>query len=249
MATLLPWLEADDAFPDPRDALADPPGLLAAGGDLSPARLLTAYRAGIFPWFSDDQPILWWSPDPRCVIAPDDFRPSRSLRQQLRRGGWQFSVDRAFAEVIAACAAPRAYTDNTWITADIRAGYEGLHRLGHAHSVEVWHHGELAGGLYGVAAGGMFCGESMFSRRTDASKLAFWALMTLASAWRLPCVDCQLVNDHLLSLGAGPVPRDDYLALLRQRRDLPAPDWSSAAGLLAAAGFPTVDFTVQIMDN
>lgn len=236
----LPWLDAgaDTGFPDPERALTAPPGLLALGGDLSPARLRLAYQRGIFPWFGEDDPILWWSPDPRCVIAPDRFQPSRSLRQQLRRGGWRITTDQAFAEVIRACAAPRAYADSTWISADIIAGYTALHALGEAHSVEVWHDDELAGGLYGVGVGRLFCGESMFSRRTDASKLAFWALMRLGAAWRLPLIDCQLENSHLLSLGAVMVSRRDYLGCLAAVRDLPAPDWREAADLLRAEGFP-----------
>lgn len=238
MRTALPWLEADSAFPDPAEALTQPAGLLAAGGDLSPARLLQAYRAGIFPWYSAGDPILWWSPDPRCIIVPERFQPSRSLRQRLRQDGWAISVDLAFASVIAACAEPRSYADDTWISPDIQAGYSALHHLGHAHSIEVWQHDKLVGGLYGMGTGRIFCGESMFSRVSDASKLAFWALMSLAREWRLPCIDCQLENEHLLRLGAFPVPRQDYLALLHAHRDQPAPDWCQAAALLAADGFP-----------
>lgn len=237
MTAALRWLDAETGFPDPEQALANPPGLLAIGGDLSPARLLQAYRSGIFPWFSDGDPILWWSPDPRCVIVPDDFRPSRSLRQRLRQGGWRFSVDRAFDRVIAACAEPRPYTDSTWISPDIQAGYRALHDLGHAHSIEVWRDGALVGGLYGVAVGQMFCGESMFSRCNDASKLAFWALMSLAQRWRLALIDCQLENSHLTSLGAGPVSRHDYLQLLARVRDLPSPDWLEAEAQLQHTGF------------
>ncbi len=237
MTAALPWLDADSVFPDPGQALAHPPGLLAAGGDLSPQRLLQAYRNGIFPWFSPGDPILWWSPDPRCVISPEHFQPSRSLRQRLRQGRWRFSVDRVFDEVIAACAAPRAYADGTWISPDIQAGYRALHALGHAHSLEVWQDDELVGGLYGVAVGRMFCGESMFSRRTDASKLAFWALMQLGRHWRLPLIDCQLENAHLLSLGAVICPRPDYLQALQQLRDQPSPDWLEAEAVLDHTGF------------
>lgn len=237
MTAALPWLDADTVFPDPGQALANPPGLLAVGADLSPQRLLQAYRHGIFPWFSAGDPILWWSPDPRCVIVPDSFQPSRSLRQRLRQDGWRFSVDRAFADVIAACAAPRVYADGTWISPDIQTGYISLHALGHAHSIEVWRDDELVGGLYGVTVGRMFCGESMFSRCTDASKLAFWALMQLGRHWRLPLIDCQLENSHLLSLGAGAISRHDYLQILAQVRDQPTPDWLEAEAVLDHTGF------------
>ena len=238
MNAALPWLDAETGFPDPERALVSPPGLLALGGDLSPQRLRQAYHQGIFPWFGEDDPILWWSPDPRCVIMPDQFRPSRSLRQQLRRGGWRLSVDRAFARVIRACAEPRAYADGTWISTDIISGYCGLHDQGDAHAIEVWQDNELVGGLYGVSVGRIFCGESMFSLRTDASKLAFWALMRLGTRWRLPLIDCQLENSHLVSLGAGLVSRHDYLSCLAGARDLPAPDWTQAEDLLAGEGFP-----------
>ncbi len=237
MNAALPWLDAETGFPDPERALANPPGLLALGGDLSPQRLQQAYRHGIFPWFSEDDPILWWSPDPRCVIAPASFQPSRSLRRTLRQGGWSFTVDRAFADVISACAEPRPYADSTWISPEIMAGYTALHELGQAHSIEVWHDDELVGGLYGISVGRMFCGESMFSRRSDASKLAFWALMSLATSWHLPLVDCQLENSHLVSLGASLISRHDYLTCLAMARDLPAPDWHTAETRLAAAGF------------
>lgn len=237
MNAALPWLDAETGFPDPERALVSPPGLLALGGDLSPQRLRQAYHQGIFPWFSEGDPILWWSPDPRCVIAPPSFSPSRSLRRSLRQGSWRLSTDRCFEQVMRACAAPRPYADSTWISEDIIAGYCSLHTLGQAHSIEVWHDDELAGGLYGVSVGRIFCGESMFSRRNDASKIAFWALMSLGSAWRLPLIDCQLENSHLASLGAGPVSRRDYLACLRSVRDQPSPDWCHAGLHLQAAGF------------
>lgn len=234
----LPWLAGDSPFPDPSTARVDPPGLLAAGGDLSPQRLRAAYRNGIFPWSMPGAPLLWWSPDPRCVFRPADFRPSRSLRKALRQPGWQLSVDRAFAAVVAGCAAPRRDSDDTWITGDMAAAYERLHRLGEAHSVEVWRDGALVGGLYGVGCGRLFCAESMFSRVSNASKLALWALLDLARAWRLPLVDAQLENPHLLSLGADRLPRRHYLITLETVRDLPAPDWTTAEARLACAGFP-----------
>lgn len=232
MSRPLPWLDRDTPFPDPAEALETPAGLLAVGGDLSPERLIAAYRDGIFPWFQDDDPILWWSPEPRCVIAPDRFKPSRSLRQRARQGGLRISCDQAFARVIAACAQPRPYADDTWITTDIQAAYCRLHDRGLAHSVEVWAGRELVGGLYGVAVGGLFCGESMFAHCTDASKLAFWALMTLCAHWRQPWVDCQLVNPHLLSLGAETMSRADWRHQLATRRDLPLPDWQQAGAIL-----------------
>lgn len=237
MAIQLPWLDQSLRFPLPAQALREPDGLLAAGGDLSPQRLLEAYRNGIFPWFSEDDPILWWSPDPRCVFYPAKFTPSRSLRKSLRNTAWRISVDQAFARVMASCAAPRTYADDTWISADIIAGYCALHEQGHAHSIEVWHDDELVGGLYGVAVGGLFCGESMFSVKTDASKIAFWALMCIARDAGWPVVDAQFENPHLMSLGAEMVPRTVYLAHLSQVRDLPAHDWASAGGALQRGGF------------
>lgn len=237
MTTPLPWLSGDDPFPAPEQALDYPDGLLAAGGEASVARLQMAYRAGIFPWSSAGEPLLWWSPDPRCVIDPASFRPSKSLIKTRRASAWRFSCNQAFTQVIAACAAPRAYADETWITADIQAGYQHLHRCGWAQSIEVWYDDVLVGGLYGVTVGGVFCGESMFSRRRDASKLAFWALMSLCHAWRVEWVDCQLENEHLLSLGATLMTRSDYLKILAKQPDTPALPWSQAPILLATAGF------------
>lgn len=237
MTRQLPWLEANTPFPAPELAWSDPPGLLAAGGDLSLPRLQAAYRHAIFPWYSAGDPILWWSPDPRCVIAPAQFQASRSLRKQARQPDWAFSVNRAFTNVVSACAEPRAYAQETWINTDIVQAYTALHHAGAAHSIEVWHKHTLVGGLYGVSVGRMFCGESMFSRRTDASKLAFSALMTLSKHWQLPLVDCQLENPHLVSLGAKMMMRSDYLDILHSVRDQPMPDWSQAPELLAEAGF------------
>src|SRR5579871_3101478 len=173
----LRWIDPGDppeAFPEVSSALSDPDGLLAVGGDLSPARLLYAYRHGIFPWYHGEQPILWWSPDPRAVLFPPEVHVSRSLRQCMAAGGYRLSFDEAFGEVMSACGGPRANQPEggTWITPAMQVAYMALHRLGHAHSVEIWMDGELAGGLYGIALGRVFFGESMFSRRTDASKLA-----------------------------------------------------------------------------
>lgn len=221
----LTWLDAAPVFPPVSQALPEPDGLLAAGGDLSRARLLTAYREGLFPWCGRDEPLLWWSPSSRCLISPADFQPARSLRQRARQPGWAVSIDRCFADVVRACAAARDIRPETWIGNDFIAGYLALHRSGHAHSVEIWHERELVGGLYGVSVGGVFCGESMFSLRSDASKLAFWALMTWLADAGVTCVDCQLENPHLLSLGAGMQPRADYLRQLHALRDRPAPAW------------------------
>ncbi len=210
----LPLLDADepDSFPPPARALAEPNGLLAFGGDLSPARLLAAYRNGIFPWFSANEPILWWSPDPRCVFDTTRLRPNRSLRRALRGSTWQITADHAFAQVIRACAMPRADHTGTWITADMIDAYIALHALGHAHSVEVWDAGELVGGIYGVAIGHLFCGESMFSTRSNGSKVALMALARWLRQWRFPLLDAQVVNPHLLGLGAREIPRAQFVA-------------------------------------
>ncbi len=211
----VPWLDAGDppaALPDPRKARDEPNGLLAAGGSLEPAWLLGAYRRGIFPWFSAGQPILWWSPDPRCVLEPAGFTPSRSLRQSIRTRGYETRLDTDFAAVIEGCAAPRPGADGTWITGSMRRAYLALHRLGHAHSIETWHAGRLVGGLYGIRIGGLFCGESMFSLERDASKVAFARLIDYALDGGIELIDCQLPTPHLASLGARTVPREEFLA-------------------------------------
>lgn len=207
------------ALPDPGTALEVPNGLLAAGGALTPEWLLGAYRRGIFPWFAAGEPILWWSPDPRAVFRPDRFRPSRSLRQSLRHRGYEARVDGAFGAVIRGCAAPRDGDPGTWITEAMIAAYEELHRLGHAHSVEVWRGDALVGGLYGVRLGRLFCGESMYSRATDASKVALVHLMAVAQRTGIELVDCQLPNPHLRSLGAETVPREAFLVEVRRLVD------------------------------
>lgn len=215
----LPWIPPDappDAFPPPEAASDDPPGLLAAGGDLSPERLEAAYRRGIFPWYSDGEPILWWSPDPREVLFPDEFRRTRSLAKRERNGGFEVRFDTDFASVIEACAAPRAHEQGTWITAGMQAAYIGLHRRGLAHSVETWRGGRLVGGLYGVQLGAGFCGESMFSREPDASKVALSALVRRCLACGIAFIDCQARTEHLRSLGSRPVPRAEFLRLLAQ---------------------------------
>jgi leucyl/phenylalanyl-tRNA--protein transferase len=193
--------------------MSTPEGLVAVGGDLSAARLLEAYRRGIFPWFNAGQPILWWSPDPRALLYLDSFRPSRSLRKSLRQRGYEVSFDRAFTEVIGACAGPRSGKSGrgTWITPGMRVAYIRLHEMGRAHSIETWHEGRLVGGLYGVALGGAFFGESMFSRATDASKVALATLVARLRELDYDFIDCQIPSPHVMSLGAVAVPRTRFL--------------------------------------
>ena len=220
------WLSPQDApewFPPTDQALEEPPGLLAAGGDLSPERLLAAYRRGIFPWYSPGQPVLWWSPDPRAVLFPEEFHCSRSLARTLRRGHFSLSLDRDFAAVIDGCAAPRRGSPGTWITSEMRSAYLKLHALGAAHSVEVWQAGALAGGLYGVRLGGVFFGESMFSRVRDASKAALAHLVAVCRSNALAVIDCQLPSQHLTSLGSRTIPRSQFQALLREHAGAAAP--------------------------
>ena len=198
-------------FPDPQQALNEPNGLLAVGGDLTSTRLLAAYQHGIFPWFSPGEPILWWSPDPRCVFRTDAIHVSRSLRRQLRACDWALSADRAFDDVVRACAAPRADAEGTWIVPAMRVAYGRLHRMGHAHSVEVWQGDNLVGGIYGIAIGRMFAGESMFSRASGGSKIALLALARALQRWEFPLLDAQVPNPHLMSLGAIELPRAEFL--------------------------------------
>ena len=222
----LPLLDDQDPqFPAITQALAEPEGLLAVGGNLEPHTLVRAYYSGIFPWFSEGQPILWWSPNPRCVLRPDAFHMSRSLARARRRYPWCFTVNRAFEAVIQHCATSRAAADGTWITPAMVQAYIRLHREGHAHSFEVWLDGELAGGLYGVRIGGLFCGESMFSRVTDASKLALHRLCQLSAGADVHLIDCQLPTPHLMSLGAHTVDRDEFLQTLEGLRDAPPTPW------------------------
>lgn len=201
-------------FPPVSSALAEPEGLLAAGGELSPARLLAAYERGIFPWYSENQPVLWWCPDPRAVLFPQELRISRSLRKVLRSGRFVTRLDTAFTSVIEGCAAPRAASPGTWLTPEMVAAYTRLHALGFAHSVETWHDGALVGGLYGVCLGGVFFGESMFSAETDASKVALVRLRAEAQARGIALIDCQVPNPHLRSLGSRCIPRQEFVALL-----------------------------------
>lgn len=209
----LPRLDdhAPDRFPDPRHALVEPNGLLAFGGDLSPPRLLTAYAHGIFPWFNEGEPILWWSPDPRCVFQTDCLHPNRSLRRTLKDKSWHVTVNRAFSQVMEACAAPRPGQFGTWISPAMIDAYDALHELGYAHSMEVWERERLVGGIYGVSIGRLFCGESMFSAESGGSKLALCALAALLREWGFPLIDAQVSNPHLLGLGAVEISRDVFL--------------------------------------
>ena len=223
---MIPWLDEGDDFPPLAKALRRPNGLLAAGGDLSPQRLLRAYRLGIFPWYSDGEPILWWSPDPRMVLFPGDLNIGRSLRKTLRKNLYRVTADRAFARVVEACSEPRRDQAGTWITREMKQAYRRLHELGVAHSVESWREDELVGGLYGVAQGRVFFGESMFTRAADASKVAFVHLVRQLAAWGFGLIDCQMRTELLASFGAREIPRREFarrVAELVNYPDIPAP--------------------------
>ena len=237
---MIPWLDSHTPFPAVETALADPNGLLAAGADLSPGRLLAAYRRGIFPWFSEGDPILWWSPDPRTVLIPGEVRVTRSLAKTLRNRIYEVRFDHDFAAVLAACAAPRAGASGTWITPQMLAAYQGLHELGHAHSVETWIDGQLAGGLYGVALGRAFFGESMFTRRTDGSKIAIVTLAAQLAAWGYPLIDCQMRTAHLASLGAVEIPRRQFVDAVQRlvREPGVASPWGLDDAVIAALRRP-----------
>lgn len=230
VAIYLPELSlTDDSFPALQHALQQPDGLLAMGGDLSPTRLLSAYTRGIFPWFSEGDPLLWWSPSIRAVFAPDSLKVNRSLAKQLRRFNFSFSVNKAFSQVIGQCAAPRAKQAGTWILPQMQQAYIALHHLGHAHSVEVWQQNKLVGGLYGVQIGSLFCGESMFNLVPDAAKLAMIMLQQHLQHEAPGWIDCQMPNPFLLQLGATPLARNEYMHLLQQQcaRPLPERHWHS----------------------
>jgi leucyl/phenylalanyl-tRNA--protein transferase len=230
---MVPRIGPRDPMPSADTALADPNGLVAVGGGLSVPRLLDAYRRGIFPWFDDGDPVLWWSPDPRLVLPTAAVHVSRSLARRLRRRDLAVTADTAFGDVIAACAAPRDGDRRTWITPAMRHAYEALHAHGAAHSLEVWADGALAGGIYGVAIGRAFFGESMFSRRPDGSKIAIVYLARQLAGWGVPFIDCQVSSDHLVSLGAREMPRREFLrqvAELVDRPPLPGP-WRLDADL------------------
>ncbi|HEY9183059.1 MAG TPA: leucyl/phenylalanyl-tRNA--protein transferase [Gammaproteobacteria bacterium] len=220
----LHWLSRThraEQFPPPSEALTEPNGLLAAGGDLTPERLLAAYTQGIFPWYQEGQPILWWSPDPRAVLTPSELKISRSLRRSVAKRGFEFRVDTAFERVIAACAEPRHYGGGTWITDEMAAAYTNMHRLGWAHSFETWHAGALVGGLYGIAIGRVFFGESMFTRVTDASKVALVHTVDLLRERGFELIDCQVASAHTTSLGATEIPRAEFLRRLDRLCDPP----------------------------
>ena len=213
------WLgenAAPDWFPPVDQALRDPPGLLAAGGDLNPTRLLAAYERGVFPWYSAQQPILWWSPDPRMVLFPDEFKLSRSLAKTLRNGPYTTRVDSAFGQTIRECAAPRRSGPETWLNEDMIRAYETLFALGFGHSIETYLGSQLVGGLYGIRLGGVFFGESMFSRESDASKVAMARLVEECRKRAIELIDCQVASSHLASLGAREVSRNEFVALLRR---------------------------------
>lgn len=221
---MLTWLQRDElSFPPLETAMREPNGLLAAGGDLSPERLLAAYRHGCFPWYQEGQPLLWWSPDPRTVLYPEELHVSRSLAKKLRQGVFNVTFDRAFQDVIQGCAAPRDYAEGTWITTPMQNAYVTLHQLGVAHSVEVWQDGQLVGGLYGLAMGRLFFGESMFSRATDASKVGFVTLVERLRGWDFKLIDCQMPTQHLTSFGARTIPRRIFAEALAKYLDEPGP--------------------------
>jgi leucyl/phenylalanyl-tRNA--protein transferase len=210
----VPWLGPEDPFPPVRSALTHPNGLLAVGGTLAVPTLLDAYGRGIFPWFSEDEPVMWWSPDPRMVLVPRELHVARSLARRMRRGGYEVRLDTAFERVMRECAAPRASGDGTWISDRMIRAYTRLHAAGYAHSVETWMDGDLAGGLYGVAIGRAFFGESMFTRGTDASKIALVSLVRALDTWGFGLIDCQMRTQHLASFGAREVPRAEFTRVL-----------------------------------
>jgi leucyl/phenylalanyl-tRNA---protein transferase len=218
---MIPWLTPETPFPPLGTALTHPNGLLAAGGDLSPQRLIEAYRCGIFPWFNEGDPILWWSPDPRMVLFPPELKISRSLRKTLKKANYTIRADSAFNQVVQACAAPRKERPGTWIHDEMIAAYTALHEMGLAHSIETWMEGELVGGLYGVAQGKMFFGESMFSRTTDASKVAFVHLVRYLERRGFKMIDCQMKTAHLASFGAREISRKEFSLKLKELVNYP----------------------------
>lgn len=223
----LPWLDALH-FPAPQQALREPNGLLAVGGDLSVARLQLAYSQGIFPWFSEGEPILWWSPDPRGVVRVGEFQCSRSLAKVIRQGRFSVSINTAFEQVIIACANIKRADQGTWITSNMQQAYLALHKVGSAHSIEVWQNGTLVGGLYGVASGPVFCGESMFHTASNASKVAFYYLHQLMQQYGGTLIDCQMPSSHLASMGCKSMARKDFLTeLARAQSPLPETCWQA----------------------
>ena len=229
----IPWLGPNDPLPPVERALRRPNGLLAAGGGLAVSRLLEAYSRGCFPWFNEGEPVLWWSPDPRMILVPGELHVSRSLLKRIRHGGFTVRADTAFRQVMTGCAAPRPGQSGTWITDEMVAAYGALHDAGAAHSIETWMDGDLVGGLYGVAIGRAFFGESMFTRVTDASKLAFVHLVAQLQQWEFGVVDCQMNTSHLAAFGAREIPRTSFLALIRTQiaRNAPPVPWQLDAHL------------------
>lgn len=217
---MIPWLQPGSPFPTVDTALTDPNGLLVAGEELSPERIIEAYRLGIFPWFSPGEPVLWWSPDPRMVLEPSEFKLSRSLGRRIRKADYEIRVDTCFRRVMEYCGEPRPGQRGTWIGQAMIEVYARLHELGHAHSIETWIDGELAGGLYGLAIGKMFYGESMFSRRADASKLALAHLCRQLDKWHFGLIDCQMETPHLASLGARTMTRATFSQLVKRLVEL-----------------------------
>ena len=218
---------SDQPFPPVETAWIEPNGLLAFGGDLSTTRLINAYKSGIFPWYNSDEPIYWWSPNPRAVLYPAKIRLSRSLRKSIRNKGYTISFDQQFSMVVDSCAAPRMHSGGTWITNEMSQAYSRLHQLGSAHSVEVWNSDkELVGGLYGVASGGVFSGESMFSKEPDTSKIAFIALAWHMQHWGYSLIDCQIENPHLMGMGAENISRKEYLGILKTTREFSHSSWN-----------------------
>lgn len=213
---MIPWLDTPVEFPPVEEALQEPNGLLAAGGDLSPHTLLAAYQHGIFPWYQSPDPILWWAPNPRCVVFPERLHVSRSMARLLRKNPWQIRCNTAFSTVMRACAMPRDYTDDTWINENLIAAYTALHHAGYAHSVEVWQHDKLVGGLYGVALGRVFFGESMFSLLSNTSKYAFIHLVRTLQQAEFALIDCQVASNHLHSLGAENISGEQFQQILQQ---------------------------------
>jgi leucyl/phenylalanyl-tRNA---protein transferase len=218
---MIPWLTPESPFPPLNTALIQPNGLLAAGGDLSPQRLIQAYRCGIFPWFNEDEPILWWSPNPRMVLFPEELKISRSLRKTLKKGNYEIRVDSAFSQVMEACAKPRKDHAGTWIHAEMISAYTRLHEMKLAHSVETWIDGELMGGLYGIAQGKIFFGESMFSHVANASKIAFVHLVRQLGRWDFHMIDCQMKTAHLASLGGREISRKEFSQKLKELVNYP----------------------------
>jgi len=228
--TLLDPMASDEPFPPVEQAWDEPNGLIAFGGDLSPTRLINAYKSSIFPWYNPEEPIYWWSPDPRAVLYPNKIHISRSLRKSMRKlfnKGYELRFDTDFSQVMTSCAAPRDYSGGTWISDDMHKAYCNLHQLGIAHSVEVWNdENELVGGLYGITSGGVFSGESMFSKERDTSKIAFVALAYHMQLWGFSLIDCQIENPHLTSMGAENIPRKGYLQILKTCRSFSHDGWS-----------------------